>query len=66
MVGVMQFGGIEQETPIDGELLSIQRVPPEVKVHGLAEQVAILLVSPAMSIADSELMMVTESAEESM
>ena len=61
---MVQFGGIEQETPtVDGE--EAQMVPPEVQVHGLGpdEQSTILVESPAMSIADSALMMVIRAAE---
>ena len=50
-VGVMQFGGIEQETPtVDGE--EAQRVPPEVQVQGLFPvHVAILVPGSEMSMA---------------
>ena len=60
---MVQFGGIEQETPtVDGE--EAQMVPPEVQVHGLGpdEQSTILVESPLMSIVDSELIMVAEVA----
>ena len=60
---MVQFGGIEQETPtVDCE--EAQMVPPEVQVHGLGpdEQSTILEVVPLMSIVDSELIIVAEVA----
>ena len=57
----MQIGGIEHTTPPLSEEAAAQAVPPYEAVHGpVPEQATIFEVVPLMSIADSELMMVTE------
>ena len=55
----MHFG-IEHTTPPLFEEAAAQAVSPCEAVHGLFPEQATILETPKMSIADSELMMVTE------
>jgi hypothetical protein len=54
-------------TSVGGDEAAAQKVPPESVVHGLfPEQATILEVVPLMSIADPELIIVTEVAADQM